>query len=206
MTETPDWRERLIAPLPNGPRWLPSIDDEVSLRRLQRVIILVLAAGLAAFLVRGADRPADPLVHASDAAVPRTPLKGFGEIAVVVTDVAGRSVQHCVLLAQSVEQRTRGLKGAADLGGYEGMLFRSNAAATDPFSMRNTAMPLSIAFFDRGGRLLDAQDMAPCADLPSCPEYRARSAYWSALAVPRGRLTDLGIRVGSRIEPRGPCR
>ena len=72
---TPETRDRLLAP-PGGPRWLPSIDDEVSVRRLWRAIMAVLAAGVVAFLVRGADRPADPVVRpgaVAEAAIGVTP-------------------------------------------------------------------------------------------------------------------------------------
>lgn len=42
--------------------WLPNVDDERSIRRLRRMVWAVLLAGLLAFVVRGADQPADPFV------------------------------------------------------------------------------------------------------------------------------------------------
>ena len=55
--------------------WVPNIDDERSLDRLRRMVWAVLLAGLLAFVVRGADQPADPFVP-SEATEPIEPSDG----------------------------------------------------------------------------------------------------------------------------------
>ena len=47
--------------------WVPNIDDEQSIERLRRVVWTVLLAGILAFVVRGADRPADPFLPSEHA-------------------------------------------------------------------------------------------------------------------------------------------
>ena len=55
-----------------------------------------------------------------------------------------------------------------DLGGLDGMAFRYDSPHTTSFTMRNTVMPLSIAFFGADGAYLDGFDMEPCVAEP-CP-------------------------------------
>ena len=55
----PDW---LLSPPWWVADWVPNIDDERSIVWFRRVVWTVLLAGLLAFVVRGADRPADPFL------------------------------------------------------------------------------------------------------------------------------------------------
>jgi hypothetical protein len=45
-----------------APEWLPTIDDLDGMRWLRTAIGVVLVAGLLAFVARGADQPADPVL------------------------------------------------------------------------------------------------------------------------------------------------
>jgi hypothetical protein len=65
----PPDRDPLLDPPPGAPDWLPSVDRERSLGRLRRGIWVVLALGVAAFLLRGADRPPDPELGPPDPAL-----------------------------------------------------------------------------------------------------------------------------------------
>lgn len=183
-----------------------------TVRLLRWSILLLLVASGCAFLVRGADRPADPYLEpppgtaAAAGAVPsRTPLPGFGEIAFRVDGVGAGASLRCALLAATETQRARGLMEVTDLGGYDGMLFRFDSETSGAFYMKNTPMPLSIAFFDAEGRLVSATDMEPCLGRSDCPLYRSSAPYQYALEVPRGRLGSLGIGPGSAIRVGGEC-
>ncbi len=138
----------------------------------------------------------------------REPLPGFGEVAVRVVAVDGEGRLLCVLVADTEDQRRRGLMEVTDptLGGYDGMLFRYPGDHTGAFWMRNTPMPLSIAYLDGRGAIVSTADMVPCRDSPSCPGYPAAGPFRSALEAPLGRLDDLGIVAGARVEVAGPCR
>lgn len=124
----------------------------------------------------------------------RTPLNGFGEVAVTVTTENGRICQLCLLSATTAEQRERGLMEVTDedLGGYDGMLFEYPNEVDGSFWMRNTPMPLSIAFFDEDGRLVSTRDMEPCEDSGDCPGYPSDKPFAYALEVPQGMLDDVG--------------
>lgn len=161
-------------------------------------------------VVKGANSPADPFLSPGPA-VPgasRTPLPGFGETRVTVTRPSGGLSAWCLLLAESDEQRQRGLMEVTDpgLGGYDGMLFRYEENTLGPFYMRNTPMPLSIAFVDAAGGLVSTADMDPCDDVDACPSYAASNLYRTAIEVPLGGLSRLGIVPGAVVtDDRAPC-
>lgn len=131
----------------------------------------------------------------------RRRLNGFGEVAATITAADGSTCEVCLLAATTEAQRERGLMEVTDrdLGGYDGMLFRFPAEIDGGFWMRNTPMPLSIAYFDGEGAFVSATDMVPCSDSASCPTYAADAAFRWALEVPAGRLGDLGVGDGAVI-------
>jgi uncharacterized membrane protein (UPF0127 family) len=137
---------------------------------------------------------------ASSTASTRKPLDGFGETQVTVTNASG-TMTWCLLLAATEAQRNRGLMQVTDptLGGFDGMLFRFDNDSTDQFYMRNTPMPLSIAFIAADGNVVSTTDMAPCPDRPGCPLYSAAAPYRTAIEVPQGQLRRLGIDTGSKV-------
>jgi uncharacterized membrane protein (UPF0127 family) len=139
----------------------------------------------------------------------RTPLPGFGEVAVRITDAAGVVLQWCMLLADTANLRAQGLMEVTDptLGGYDGMIFRFGEPTTSSFYMLKTRLPLSIAFYD-GATFVSAADMEPCPnddDDPRCPRYSADGPYTEAIEVPQGNLERLGIGPGTRLEVGGDC-
>jgi uncharacterized membrane protein (UPF0127 family) len=135
----------------------------------------------------------------------RTPLPNVGEVAIAIRNPDGSVKGWCVLLAETMEQRERGLMEVTDLGGYAGMLFVWDADSTSSFYMRNTPTPLSIAWVDSGGKLVSTADMAPCGDVPTCPLYPAKGPYRFALEVPKGDLAKLGLTEGSTLAVGGSC-
>jgi uncharacterized membrane protein (UPF0127 family) len=66
--------------------------------------------------------------------------------------------------------------------------------------MRNTLIPLSIAFFDAGGRFVSSADMEPCPDeVEDCPTTGADGPYLHAIEVAQGDLPGLGIGPGADL-------
>jgi len=184
-------------------------DERREQRLLAWAIAVVFIVGLLAFIAKGADQPADPYLKpapqgASVPAVtvpPRTPVPGFGEVSFRVAS----GPELCALLAQTAAQQAKGLMARTDLAGHVGMLFVFPTDTNESFYMRNTPMPLSIAWFDSAGRLVSTTDMAPCADKPNCKTYAAARAYRYALEVPQGGLSGLGVGSGSTISVGGGC-
>jgi len=185
----------------------------MSLRVLRWAVVGLLLVGSVAFLVKGANGPADPTLAPGEDQVTlkRTPFGGFGEIGFRVeggtaADSAGRAAAaRCALLAETDAQQGRGLMERRDLAGYDGMIFRFPTDTTLTFYMLNTPLPLSIAFFDSAGRFVSATDMAPCIHQPTCPTYAADRPYRFALEVPQGAMPRLGIGRGTRLVTTGPC-
>lgn len=131
----------------------------------------------------------------------RSPLVGFGEVQATITAADGEVCEVCLLSAVSPEQRARGLMEVTDpeLGGYDGMLFEYEADSGGGFWMRNTPLPLSIAYFAADGGLVSTVDMVPCEDAPDCPSYPAGGPFRFALEVPQGQLDEVAVRPGSTI-------
>lgn len=165
--------------------------------------VAVLAVGLA-FIVQGANRPADPTLEP----VRRVPLEGFGEIAFRIAQPGARLTVEdwkCALLADTPQQQSQGLMRQHHLSGYDGMLFRFPTDTSTSFYMKDTPLPLSIAWYDAEGRFVSSADMDPCLNAPECPTYSAKGPYRFALEVERGDLLNLGARPGSRLELGDRC-
>ena len=110
-----------------------------------------------------------------------------------------RIVTLLVEVAASPAERERGLMGRTSLAPDTGMVFLFDRPTTTAFVMRDTTISLSIAFYDRRGRISQILDMEPCRAEP-CRLYRPRTAYVGALEVPRGAFRRFGVREGDRIE------
>jgi uncharacterized membrane protein (UPF0127 family) len=142
----------------------------------------------------------DGVGQSTPTSAPGTVGGDFGTVRVLVRTPQGE-MKWCVWLAATPEQRERGLMEVTDstLGGHEGMLFRFSAEHDGAFWMRNTPMPLSIAYFGADGGVVSSADMAPCADSSDCPSYPPDGPFQWALEVPQGRLADLGVTAGSTL-------
>ncbi len=189
--------------------------DVRHLRALFWVALGVLGLGLWAFVTRGADQPADPYLIKESALPPgveppgdpaREILSGFDEIALTVRPADGSAeLAWCLLAALEAAQRKRGLMGVTDLKGYAGMAFLFETDVQSGFWMRNTPMPLSIAFIASDGAVVSTADMAPCDDRDDCPHYGATGPYRIAIEVPQGRLAEMGIQPGAHLNVGGAC-
>ncbi|MCU4187118.1 DUF192 domain-containing protein [Acidiferrimicrobium sp. IK] len=192
----PDWNLD-----PSSPRLLGAV---------RRAAWVVLAAGVVGFFAVGSGTAARATLVAPDATVPAGDVPGFEQISFTVTPGPGLPTTFrasCALLASTAAQRDRGLMGRSSLGRYAGMLFRFPGPSTEVFYMYETPMPLSIAWFDAGGRWVGERDLVPCPSRAAggCPHYSAPQPYSSALEVPKGTLHALGIGPGSVIHAGGPC-
>lgn len=153
----------------------------------------------------GSPVPADAPATSTDVAVPSVgsadevrPI-GFDRVAATVTTPDGEVCELCLWLATTADQRARGLMEVTDLGPTDGMAFVYPDPRTGNFWMKNTLLPLSIAFYGRGGGFLDAFDMEPCESDP-CPLYRTPTDFVIAVETVQGGLADLGMVPGSTID------
>ena len=108
------------------------------------------------------------------------------------------------LIADSDRKREHGLMFRARMRSDLGMAFLWDGTHSGGFWMKNTLIPLSIAFFDSNGVIVHITDMEPCDDEP-CPSYGPDQSvqYSGALEVNRGAFDEWGISEGDRIEISG---
>jgi uncharacterized membrane protein (UPF0127 family) len=69
--------------------------------------------------------------------------------------------------------------------------------------MKDTLIPLSIAFYSVDGRILKILDMEPCKADP-CPLYDPGVSYRGALEVNQGAFAGWGISEGDRLRITSP--
>lgn len=131
--------------------------------------------------------------------VPDVVPEGFDRVRATVTKADGETCDVCLWVAETPEQRARGLMFVTDLGNADGMAFVYPAPRTGTFWMKNTVMPLSIAFFGLGGGYLGEFDMEPCTVDP-CPRYRTAADFVVAVETNRGELAEVGIGPASSLE------
>jgi uncharacterized membrane protein (UPF0127 family) len=106
-----------------------------------------------------------------------------------------------VLVADTKEKRSHGLRNRSSLDPYDGMIFEFPDVLQQPgqmmdhtktrFTMSGVKFALTIGFYDEAGARVDAVDMEPCsADDGSCPSYGSQADFKTALEVPKGNLPD----------------
>ena len=99
-------------------------------------------------------------------------------------------------VAQTAEQRGIGLMHRPKMGASEGMLFIFDTASQQCFWMKNTLLPLSIAFLGDDGRVVNIEDMAPQTLNGHCSASPVRYA----LEMNQGWFAKRGIKPGSRLQ------
>ena len=105
--------------------------------------------------------------------------------------VIGLSAEDWVVaVADDPTERNQGLRGVADLGELDGMLFMWDRDVTTTFGMLNVPIPLEIAWFAADGTLVDRTLMTPC-DAEPCPSYGASGPFRYALETTQGGFDGL---------------
>ena len=102
-------------------------------------------------------------------------------------------------VADSPAERARGLMMRKSLAPNSGMLFVFQQAAVHCFWMKNTLIPLTIAFLDGGGTIVTLADMQPHDETSHCPERAVRYA----LEMEQGWFDRRGIKAGDKISGLG---
>jgi uncharacterized membrane protein (UPF0127 family) len=115
------------------------------------------------------------------------------ELTILRQDGTGAAV--LAEIARTDEQRRRGLMGRKSLADGEGMLFVFETDRILSFWMKDTLIPLSIAFIAYDGRLLEIHDMEA---QNTRTVQSARSARY-ALEVPQGWFGRAGVSPGDTI-------
>lgn len=112
-----------------------------------------------------------------------------------------RAIRLDLEIAESPAQRAFGLMHRRSLAEKTGMVFLFETESTGGFYMKNTLIPLSIAFLDSQGTVLRILDMDPCKQEP-CKVYYPNVTYTSAVEVNQGAFVEWGVSEGDVIELR----
>jgi hypothetical protein len=99
-------------------------------------------------------------------------------------------------VAATEATRTLGLMNRFSLQPDHGMLFVFKEPRPQAFWMKNTYVPLSIAFIDGEGRIINIEDMVPQTE--STHPSRGPALY--ALEMKKGWFADRNIAPGARVE------
>jgi uncharacterized membrane protein (UPF0127 family) len=137
-----------------------------------------------------------PSACARDPAAASDPGSSSPSAEVIVrTDAGERSLS--VRVADSEAEREAGLMGVHDLPADEGMAFVFDGPSTSTFWMKDTPIPLAIAFVE-DGHILTITEMTPCRSDP-CPTYAAGGPYSLAVEANSGWFGANGVRVGDEL-------
>ena len=101
-----------------------------------------------------------------------------------------------VELATTPQARERGLMWRASLPPDCGMLFVYPEPAPRSFWMRNTKIPLSLAYIDQSGVIFQIERMRPFDETP----VRSRKPAQFVLEMADGWFRQHGVGVGARVE------
>jgi len=98
-------------------------------------------------------------------------------------------------VAATPQTRAQGLMHRTELPEHRGMLFVFPHDAAHCFWMKNTLIPLSIAFIDAEGRISNIAEMQPRSEANHC----ARQPVRYALEMNRGWFSQRGLKAGDVI-------
>jgi hypothetical protein len=107
--------------------------------------------------------------------------------------IKGKKIKVEVVRTES--EKARGLMFRQKLGKDEGMLFVYEKEDRLSFWMKNTPIPLSIAFLDKTGRIVDIQDLVPFSLQTRVSAFPAQYA----LEVNQGWFKANGISIGDTV-------
>jgi uncharacterized membrane protein (UPF0127 family) len=103
-----------------------------------------------------------------------------------------------VEIARTDEAHQRGLQGRTSLPSDSGMVFLFPDEQPRRFWMKDTLIPLSIAYFRADGTIVSIRDMDPCTAEP-CPLYDSGAPAQGALEVNQGFFEAHGVRLNDVI-------
>src|ERR671910_378905 len=161
--------------------------------RLALVLLVVLLAGC------GSANSGQEDHSPNGTAAAKKSGSGTSDLPTVTIDASGaKKVEVRVEIADGPFEQQRGLMYRTSLGEDRGMLFVYRREQPLSFWMKNTRIPLSIAYIDSEGRITDILDMKPLDDKP--PHYVSSEPVRYALEVNQGFFERKGVKKGNHVE------
>jgi uncharacterized protein len=161
------------------------------MRRLSLLLAALLMAAPAC------DRAPDPGSAPTPSPASISPSSLFGRGTATI-DVLDATVTLEVEIAETDEAHQRGLMGRTSLPPDFGMVFMFPDEQPRTFWMKDTLIPLSIAFFAADGTIVSIKSMDPCTSEP-CPLYGSGAPAKGALEVSQGFFSEHGVRLNDVV-------
>lgn len=98
-------------------------------------------------------------------------------------------------VASTMQTRQVGLMHRKSMNANSGMLFVFNAVEQHCMWMKNTLIPLSVAFVEQDGTIVNIADMEPQTETSHCSTRPARFA----LEMNKGWFAQKGIKAGTKL-------
>ena len=170
------------------------------------LLLLVALAAAGAFLLPARRGATEPAPAGPPAPVPATTAAGAPRTARYELRGGERPPVEVLLeVAATPGERSRGLMFRRELPPNTGMVFLFPQDTTAAFWMKNTLVPLSIAFVAADGRVVTVREMVPCTADP-CPTYAPDGPYRYAVELPAGAFAAAGVEPGDMVVPLEPER
>lgn len=177
-------------------------------RAITVVVALVATAALLSGCGSGVSSTSQSQQQSISTAEASLRAQGFSKVTLRIRHADGTVEEHCVWLADTEVERNRGLMQVTEpsLGGGEAMVFAFDADTSAAFWMKDTLLPLSIAWVDSAGAVVNTADMDPCpATTANCPRFPPGHPYRMAIEMAQGRLQDWGIEPGATVTLGDAC-
>lgn len=177
-----------------APWGLLYLTDARPSRSVAITLLILLTVGYIGACASG-DSDGGPDVTSSAASGgpdPRVETDDFGTESVEFVQ-GGRSLEICLLVADTPDLRRIGLSGRDELAGYGGMLFDFEEVSEHSFWMSETLIPLDLVPVDSDGEVIGVIPMDPCPEGGDCRTYSPGVPYDVAVELPMGELADRGI-------------
>ena len=129
-----------------------------------------------------------------EAPAARTAPSGL-DLVTLTVEGRGRSHAFTVEIARTASEQEQGLMNRRDLAPDAGMLFPFDPPRPASFWMRNTLIPLSVAFLGDDGSVVNIDEMKPQTLDSHCSAKPVRFV----LEMNEGWFAKRGIKAGSRL-------
>ncbi|MGQ0679467.1 MAG: DUF192 domain-containing protein [Actinomycetota bacterium] len=123
---------------------------------------------------------------------------GLPQGALVITRDGKELLSIDVEIALTAPAQAKGLMGVESLPEDQGMAFLWSTPVRFGFFMKDTLIPLDIAFWDDQGSIVEILAMVPCTADP-CQLYVPSSDYVGALEVGSGVFRAAGVKQGDKV-------
>ena len=149
----------------------------------------------------GADEtaaPDQPSVSPSPAPTGAVSYRGLPVADLAIAKQDQVKIKMVVDIAETDQARQTGLMKVPRMADDYGMAFLFKGPVQVGFHMKDTLIPLDIAFWDESMKIVDTFEMPPCKKQP-CPVFLPKSSYVGAVEMNSGLLQENGAGNGDQV-------